>query len=89
MAFKKIAFKSDGTPEEPIKGSAFDVSNGDLNALGEIIKKWNFKSEAEALRFALAVMRQAEDEVVYVDQGGKKVGLTPSDDLLNKEQAAQ
>ena len=63
-----------------------DVNNGDLKVLKEIKEKWGFKSEADALRYALSVLRQAENQVVYIDREGGKVGLAPSEELIEKKQ---
>lgn len=84
MAFKKI------TPEQVASlvnenGLLFNVDNGDLVALRAVLSKWGFRDEESALRFALAVMKQAEKGVVFIDRGdGAKVGLSPSDDLLRE-----
>jgi hypothetical protein len=82
MAFKKLTTKAGEQLPEDIKGEVFNVDNGDLIALNAIKQKWGFKTEAEALRFALAVMQQAENQVVYIEQGGIKVGLAPQAELL-------
>jgi hypothetical protein len=78
MAFKKI----DTTTEKSADGVLFDVNNGDLKAILDIKDKWGFKTETDVLRYALAVIRQAENKVVYIDRDGSKVGLTPSEDLI-------
>lgn len=80
MAFKEIKT----TEEKSSDGVIFDVNNGDLNAIREIKSKWGFKSEADVLRYALAVIRQAENKVVYIDKDGSKIGLTPSEELVVK-----
>ena len=86
MAFKKI------TPEQVASlkdesGLLFNVNNGDLTALGVVLSKWGFRDEESALRFALAVMKQAEKGVIFIDRGdGTKIGLSPSDDLLKSKQ---
>lgn len=78
MAFKKI----NSIEERTMDGILFDVNNGDLKAIMDIKEKWGFKSEADILRYALAVIRQAENKMVYIDQNGTKVGLTPSEELI-------
>lgn len=83
MALRKIDPKV--CSPEVTDGIVLNVNNGDLEALNNIKDKWNFKSEADVLRFALAVLKQADKQVVYIDQEGSKVGLTPSDDLVNKK----
>lgn len=81
MAFKKIT-KID---EKSADGVLFDVNNGDLKAITDIKDKWGFKTETDVLRYALAVIRQAENKVVYIDKDGTKVGLTPNEDLIVKK----
>lgn len=54
------------------------VDNGDLQALKEVVEKFSFVDEQAALRFALFALLKAEKNVLYVDQGEKKVVLTPS-----------
>ena len=82
MAFKKIDDKN--TLPTPIDGLLFNVNNGDLEALKSIKEKWHFKSESEVMRFALAVLKQTENGIVYIDKNGTKVGLTPNEDLVDK-----
>ncbi len=58
------------------------LDNGDLQALKEVIGKFNFLDEQSALRFALFALLKAEKNVLYVDQGDKKVTLTPAQQLI-------
>lgn len=81
MAFKVINKIEDKSTD----GILFDVNNGDLKALRDIKEKWGFKSEADTLRYALAVVRQAENNIVYIEKDGSKIGLTPSDELIDKK----
>lgn len=63
------------------------VSNGDLKALQDVKDKWGFKDEASALRFALAVIAQSEEHLVYIaTKDGGKVPLTPGDNYLEKKE---
>ena len=74
-----IVKKSEQTDENK---AIFEVNNGDLNALKEISDQWGFANPESALRFALAVLKQAKNETVYVeDNSGAKIGLKPSDSL--------
>lgn len=57
---------------------SLEVDNGDLQALNEVVDKFGFIDEQAALRFALFVLLKAEKNVVYVDEGDKKVMFTPS-----------
>lgn len=86
MALKKIDANNITTEElKKLEGVLLNVDNGDLEALKQIIAKWNFKNEESTLRFLIAVTKQAEKEIIYIDQGGQKVGLTPSEDLVNND----
>lgn len=77
-----IVNKTSGIPSEK-EHILLEVNNGDLEALGTIRKKWNFKDEESVLRFALAVLIQAEDNAVSVKtKDGKSTSLRPSDSLL-------
>lgn len=60
-------------------GQVFEVYNGDWKALKEITKKWNFKDEVAALRFALAVLTEAEDGTLQI---GETI-VFPKEGLLN------
>jgi len=82
MALKKI----DASTPMSSDGVRFDVNNGDLQALLQIKDKWGFKGEAEVLRYALAVLKQAEKQVVYIDKNGAQIGLSPSEDLVIKRE---
>lgn len=64
---------------------SLEMDNGDLQALKAVITKYNFKDEEAALRFALFVLLNAEKNVVYVDEGEKKVALSPAQKLINSD----
>ncbi len=66
---------ADGTPSQD-----FSVSNGDLVALKKAVKKWNFKDEAVALQFALAVLTLADKDTLVINDKYIK----PSDELIDK-----
>lgn len=53
--------KIEGTP-----GQVVEIYNGDWNALRALTKKWNFKDEVSALRFAIAVLTEAEDGTLQI-----------------------
>ncbi len=56
------------------------INNGDLQALRQIYERWGFKDEESVLRYALAVMTKAENQILYYVNGeGEKIGLQPSD----------
>lgn len=62
------------------------INNGDLTALNEVKKKWKFKSVEDILRYALAVMKKSEQNKVYIDENGTKIGYLPADSMLEKEE---
>jgi len=80
-----MAILKKGLPD-PVR-EEFEINNGDLRALQEIVREWGFKDEVSVLRFALAVLKQAPRHSVYVeDEQGEKVGLQPADHLRQDEQ---
>ena len=60
------------------------IDNGDLQALKEAIGKFGFVDEQATLRFALFALLKAEKNVLYVDQGDKRVTITPSAQSISK-----
>lgn len=66
---------------EGTKGQLMKIYNGDWAALQEITKKWNFKDEESALRFALAVLTQAEDGTLQIGDST----ISPAEGLLKHE----
>lgn len=86
MAFKKIS----KAEEKSADGVLFDVNNGDLVAVTEIVKKLNFKDEESMFRFMLAVLsKSATRSLIITDQNGAKIPLTPSEGLLNTQNQSQ
>ncbi len=64
-----------------------DITNGDLTALQTIKDRFNLNDEEAVLRFALAVMSQASNDTIYIeDDTGTKVGLHPSQSLRRDNQ---
>lgn len=86
MAFKKIS-----QPEErSADGVLFDVNNGDLAAIRDIVKRLGFKDEESVFRFALAVLsKSATRSLIITDQNGARLPLTPSEGLLNNAPGQQ
>ena len=82
MALRKVT--KEQVSEEDLKGLLFNLDNGDLTAIQEVVKKWKFKDEESALRFALAVMRQSKDNILFIESEEGKIGLTPKEDLLKQ-----
>jgi hypothetical protein len=82
MAIKKIENQKPQTePELQLK-----FTNGDLKALEEVKKKWKFIDFENLLRFAVAVMSKAEKNKVYIDEKGTRIGYSPADNLLKKDE---
>lgn len=69
-------------PESNENSIILSFDNGDIKALKEAIDKFSFVDEQAALRFALFALLKAEKNVLYVDEGNKKVVLTPSQQLI-------
>ena len=66
-------------------GLAFIVDNGDRAAMATIMDKWKFKDEESLLRFALAVLVQADEGIVSVKKSGVETTLRPAENLLRKD----
>ncbi|MFZ5391858.1 MAG: hypothetical protein ACOZAR_01555 [Patescibacteria group bacterium] len=77
MAIKKL-------PESTEKLMKLSIDNGDLQALKDVVDKFGFVDEQAMLRFALFALLKAEKNVLYVDEGEKKVVLTPSQQLIKQ-----
>lgn len=69
--------------EEPRKIS-LEIDNGDLEAITDVMEKYNFKDEESMIRFILFVLLKSENNTVYIDEGEKKVSLTPAAHLLKQ-----
>lgn len=85
MAIKKLTSSTETQTN-------LEVDNGDLQALKEVIEKYNFKDEEAALRFGLIVLLSAdENNNIFVERGDQKVKITPNTNLLkeNGEQQAE
>lgn len=67
--------------EDPKKIS-LEIDNGDLQAITEVMEKYIFKNEESMIRFILFVLIKSENNTVYIDEGEKKVALTPAKHLL-------
>lgn len=78
MAINKIEEKADSL--------RIDINNGDLSALHEIMKKWNFKDKESALRFGIAILTMTEKGSLYQGKSdGSKLALQPAEALINKD----
>jgi hypothetical protein len=79
MAIKKL-------PESTEHSITLSFDNGDLQALKDVIGKFNFKDEEAALRFALFVLLKSEDNGVTVTEGGNPTRYVPSQSSLKEEE---
>jgi len=59
-------------------GQAFNIYNGDWEVLQKITKKWNLNDEANALRFAIAILFKANTNNLFIDDEA----ITPAKPLL-------
>lgn len=70
----------DGAPKLTL-----EFNNGDLRALTDVVTKWKFIDEANALRFAIAVLTEASPEGLCMkDPATGTIPIRPDDKLLAK-----
>lgn len=62
------------------------IDNGDLEALTEVMEKYRFVNEEALFRYVLFVLLKAEKNTLYIDEGDKKVALSPADRLLKPKE---
>lgn len=75
MAIRK---QGEETDIEGTRGQTVEIYNGDWLALKALTEKWNFKDEVTALRFALAVLTEAEDGTLQIGD----TPISPTKELL-------
>lgn len=68
-----------------LDGVLLHLNNGDLAALNAAAEKFRFRDRSELLRYALAVIAQADEPIVSIRKNGESTSLTPSKDLLKEE----
>lgn len=79
MAIKKLSEQEPDT-------LTLEINNGDLNALNEIVKKWDFRDSESALRFALAVLTVTKPGTLLQEKEDKNTAaLMPTEKLTIKE----
>ena len=67
MAIKKFENKN-AVEQSDFDGVLLGLSNGDLNALSEVVSKWNFKDEENFIKFAIALMiKSGENKKIYIE----------------------
>ena len=81
MAINKIA-NPNGEAEDKKISLSFD--NGDLQAIREAIEQYNFINEEALFRFALFILLQAENNNIFIEEGGLKKQVAPNISLLKK-----
>jgi hypothetical protein len=64
-------------------GGSIKITNGDFNALKEIVTAYHLKDEADAIAYALGVLSQTDGKGVFIEKDGMKVRLIPSDKLTS------
>ena len=62
------------------------IDNGDLQAIKDVMDKYRFLDEEALGRFALYVLLKAEKNTVYIDEGDKKIALSPADRLVKPQE---
>ena len=62
-------------------------SNGELKALREVEKQWRFRGVQSFLEYALAVFLSKNVRFTVKDENGSSTVITPTDELLRKEEA--
>ena len=63
------------------------LTNGDREALQEIINKWGFLNEESFLKFAMAIMLKAEGNKIIIQSEGNQASIVPNDNLLRPKNA--
>lgn len=62
--------------EQPENGVlSIKLDNGDYRILKEIVKKWKFKDQESALRFALAVLDDTEEGSLCKNKGEEEFSI--------------
>lgn len=62
-------------------GQVIEIYNGDWSALKDLTEKWGFKDEITALRFAIAVLTEAEDGTLQIGDNT----ISPTKCLLRED----
>ncbi|MFC1700739.1 hypothetical protein ACFLZ0_01200 [Patescibacteria group bacterium] len=80
MAIIKIDNKN-SKPET--KKITLEFNNGELNAIQEILRQYNFVDEQALMRFAFFILLETEDNAIYIKKNGSKVQIEPSEKTVN------
>lgn len=75
MSIKRI---SSTESQDIVTEISLHIDNGDFQALKSAIEQYNFKDEEALIRFALFVLLQAENNGIFIEQGGMKKQVNPN-----------
>ncbi len=64
---------------------AFEIDNGDLEAIESVMTRYRFIDEQAMFRFALVTLLRAEKLGVYIDEGEQRIFLSPSKSIVKEE----
>ena len=81
MAIIKVS-NPNGETED--KKNTFSFDNGDLQGLKEAIEQYNFVNEEALFRFVLFILLQAENNAIFIEQGGLKKQVNPNPSSIKK-----
>ncbi len=84
LLFKYMSIIKRTLSETP-KKVAFDIDNGDLQAIESVMNRYHFIDEQAMFRFALVALLRAEKLGVYIDEGEQRIFLSPSQSVLKPE----
>lgn len=56
----------------------FEIDNGDLTKLNEVMKKWNFKDYQSFMRFVVSIMLLNEDNFLSIKVDGVRQNIAPA-----------
>ncbi|MEK7571845.1 MAG: hypothetical protein AAB553_06235 [Patescibacteria group bacterium] len=83
MAINQITEKKEIIPSE---GKIYlEIDNGDLKALNLIKTIFRFKDFEGILRFALVILLRADNNTIYIDEKGKRVKITPTEEVTESK----
>ncbi|MEK7473788.1 MAG: hypothetical protein AAB668_03655 [Patescibacteria group bacterium] len=68
------------------KKVAFEFDNGDFQAIESTMAKYHFVDEQAMFRFALVILLRAERNGVYIDEGGNRIFVSPSGNIVSQDE---
>lgn len=77
--------------EEPDNGIlTIQLDNGDYQVLNEIFIKWGIKDRENALRFALAILKNTEKGTLCKkEENGRLTVFAPADEIAGEKNASE